>query len=87
MQFFSDLLFKTQWKERRTVFLSRSGLGLSCEGRVFCPLPRDALERVLRVKGKRPFWGGKSPCPRESVLVGPRTEQSTWKEEEVSVQP
>lgn len=54
---------------------------------MFCPLPRDALERVLRVTGKRPFWGGKSPCPRESVLVGPRTEQSTWKEEEVSVQP
>lgn len=31
LQIFSDLRFKTNWKESRTVFLSRFGLGLSCE--------------------------------------------------------
>lgn len=72
LHFFSDLLFKTKWKERRTVFLSRFGLGL----RVFCPeVPRDALQPELRVQGERPVCGAKSPCLHKSVL-GEAQEQS-----------
>lgn len=71
LQFFSDLLFKTKWKER-TVFLSRFGLGL----RVFCPeVPRDALQPELRVQGERPVCGAKSPSSHKSV-PGEAQEQS-----------
>lgn len=43
--------------------------GTQCEGRVFCPMPRDALQQELRVQGKWPVHGGRSPCSHESVLV------------------